>query len=108
MLTTVSRDFIKDELAEWGGQAKIVYRPDDVSTEGPETYKGSMTHLTELLLWGSKCCLPLVREITFHNGEEITEEGLPLVVLFHQSHDTDIVRRFKVSCEQIRAERSEY
>lgn len=27
-------------------------------------------------------CIPLVREITFENAEELTEEGLPFLILF--------------------------
>ena len=28
--------------------------------------------------------MPLVREINFNNAEEITEEGLPLMIMFHK------------------------
>jgi len=28
--------------------------------------------------------VPLVREINFNNAEEITEEGLPLMIMFHK------------------------
>lgn len=83
-----------------------MYHPDDTSMDGLETYKGSLLHFTEMLLWANKCCMPLVREITFENAEELTEEGLPLMILFHKPSDLDIVRRYKISCEQIRAERS--
>lgn len=31
--------------------------------------------------------MPLVREITFQNAEELTEEGLPFMILFKKSDD---------------------
>jgi endoplasmic reticulum resident protein 44 len=49
-------------------------------------------------------CSPLVREITFENAEELTEEGLPFLILFHKPDDeasvkeyTDLVTRELVS-----------
>ncbi|KAF4533117.1 hypothetical protein B566_EDAN003837 [Ephemera danica] len=30
-------------------------------------------------------CVPMVREITFENAEELSEEGLPFLILFHQN-----------------------
>jgi endoplasmic reticulum resident protein 44 len=31
----------------------------------------------------------LVREITFENAEELTEEGLPFLILFRQTNDLE-------------------
>ncbi|KAJ8940497.1 hypothetical protein NQ318_004436 [Aromia moschata] len=39
-------------------------------------------------------CVPLVREITFENAEELTEEGLPFLILFHDSNDKESIKRF--------------
>ena len=40
--------------------------------------------------------MPLVREITFENAEEMTEEGLPFMILFHRpGKDDEIVKKFK-------------
>lgn len=39
-------------------------------------------------------CTPLVREITFENAEELTEEGLPFLILFHHPDDTKSVKEF--------------
>ncbi|KAG8319939.1 Endoplasmic reticulum resident protein 44 [Homalodisca vitripennis] len=99
-------DLVKYELVEANYNAKVVYHPDDTSHEGEEEYKGNLMNFTEMLLWGNKCCIPLVRQITFENAEELTEEGLPLMILFHRSRDVNVVKRFKISCSQIRAERS--
>lgn len=41
-------------------------------------------------------CVPLVREITFENAEELTEEGLPFMILFHRpGKDDETVKKFK-------------
>ena len=37
---------------------------------------------------------PLVREITFQNGEELTEEGLPFAILFYNPADMHSVQQF--------------
>ena len=36
-----------------------------------------------------------VREITFHNAEELTEEGLPFLLLFHNREDTESLDIFE-------------
>jgi len=36
----------------------------------------------------------MVREITFENAEELTEEGLPFLIFFHDPKDTESVKRF--------------
>ncbi|KAB0794661.1 hypothetical protein PPYR_11500 [Photinus pyralis] len=76
-------------------QPIIVYRPDVERTNDlDETYMGQMTNFSELYAWCSERCLPLVREITFENAEELTEEGLPFLILFHHPNDKDSIKRF--------------
>lgn len=36
-----------------------------------------------------------MREITFENAEELTEEGLPFLILFHHPTDTESVKKYK-------------
>lgn len=74
----------------------IVFRPDvALSNERDETFNGSLHNYDELSVWMSDKCVPLVREITFENAEELTEEGLPFLILFYKPGDDDIVKRFK-------------
>ena len=42
--------------------------------------------------WVQEKCNPLVREITFENAEELTEEGLPFLILFHHPDDTTSIK----------------
>lgn len=35
------------------------------------------------------------REITFENAEELTEEGLPFLILFHAPDDTESIKNYK-------------
>jgi endoplasmic reticulum resident protein 44 len=44
--------------------------------------------------WAISKCTPLVREITFENAEELTEEGLPFLILFHAPEDNESIKRY--------------
>lgn len=78
------------------GQPIIVFKPDHATPEiEHETYNGSLIQYDELNAWLTDKCLPLVREITFENAEELTEEGLPFLILFHKPDDVDTVKLYK-------------
>lgn len=78
------------------GHPIIVFRPDvAVSHENDETYTGSPTNLDEFTQWVQKKCIPLVRQITFENAEEFTEEGLPFLILFFRPGDDQTVKDYK-------------
>ena len=53
-----------------------------------------------ILKWVDEQCVPLVREITFNNAEEITEEGLPLMILFHKREATKDVDTFTQAAQR--------
>lgn len=77
------------------GQPIIVFRPNkDRSNDLDETYPGSLTNFDELHVWISEKCVPLVREITFENAEELTEEGLPFLILFHAPDDKENIKKY--------------
>lgn len=77
------------------GQPIIVFRPDkDRSTDLDETYPGSLTNFDELHVWAQEKCVSLIREITFENAEELTEEGLPFLILFHAPDDTENIKKY--------------
>ena len=78
------------------GQALVVFRPDHATPETEhETYNGTLVSYDELNVWLTDKCVPLVREITFENAEELTEEGLPFLILFHKPDDVDSVKLYK-------------
>ena len=58
-------------------------------------YPGDLAQFPFLVQWIHERCVPLVREITFANGEEMTEEGLPLLLLFYHPDDTSVKEVFK-------------
>lgn len=66
-----------------------------LSHENDETYKGGLANFDELNIWVQEKCVPLVREITFENAEELTEEGLPFLILFHNPDDTESIKDYK-------------
>ncbi|OQR75043.1 endoplasmic reticulum resident protein 44-like [Tropilaelaps mercedesae] len=57
-------------------------------------YSGSVVDFDKLKKWSQEKCVPLVREITFENAEELTEEGLPFLILFHHPDDKASVAEF--------------
>jgi len=52
-----------------------------------DVYPGDMADHDELFSWTRNHCNPMVREITFENGEELTEEGLPFLIMFYDPDD---------------------
>ena len=49
------------------------------------------------------------REITFENAEELTEEGLPFLILFHSSDDLESIKNYKTIVEtQLISEKRKY
>jgi len=77
------------------GQSIIAFRPNKArSNEDDETFTGNLKSYDELSAWAADKCTPLVREITFENAEELTEEGLPFLILFHDPEDNESVKRY--------------
>lgn len=58
-------------------------------------YDGALNQYEALYAWANEKCTPLVREITFENAEELTEEGLPFLILFHKPEDTESIKVFE-------------
>jgi len=82
------------------GTPIVVFRPDvALSDENDELFKGSLTNFDELNIWAQQKCVPLVREITFENAEELTEEGLPFLILFHSPDDIQSIKDYKTIVE---------
>jgi len=77
------------------GQSIVAFRPNkDRSAEEDEVFKGNLQTYDEIKAWASDKCSPLVREITFENAEELTEEGLPFLILFHRPDDNESVKEY--------------
>ena len=56
---------------------------------------GRINEQESLFTWSKEKCVPLVREITFANAEELTDEGLPFLILFHKADDHQSVGLFE-------------
>jgi endoplasmic reticulum resident protein 44 len=64
-------------------------------SEGDMVYIGSLTDYENLKTWAGDKCIPLVREITFENAEELTEEGIPFLLLFYNPEDKKSIEEYK-------------
>nr|XP_053645345.1 endoplasmic reticulum resident protein 44-like isoform X1 [Cherax quadricarinatus] len=63
-------------------------------TKEDDAFTGSLLSYDEVSIWATERCIPLVREITFQNAEELTEEGLPFLILFHAPDDTETIKKY--------------
>jgi hypothetical protein len=92
------------------GEPIVVFRADKArSNERDETFTGSLNAYDELSTWVTEKCVPLVREITFENAEELTEEGIPFLILFHKPEDNENVKKFNdVVRNELMSEKSKF
>ncbi|KAK6727839.1 hypothetical protein RB195_005484 [Necator americanus] len=70
----------------------VLYKPPNGQGEMPFT--GNMQDFNTLKQWLTDKCIPLVREITFENAEELTEEGIPFLILFRHPDDKESEKVF--------------
>ena len=76
-------------------QFQLTFKPPrSHAGEADLEYPGSLSSYDELSSWATDKCIPLVREITFENAEELTEEGLPFLILFHKPDDKQTVEAY--------------
>ncbi|GMS99947.1 hypothetical protein PENTCL1PPCAC_22122, partial [Pristionchus entomophagus] len=59
-----------------------------------EPFPQDLANFEQIKTWLTERCVPLVREITFENAEELTEEGLPFLILFKHPDDKDSEKIF--------------
>ena len=70
---------------------------------------GKINEEESLKTWSKEKCMALVREITFENAEELTDEGLPFLILFHRADDHQSVALFeKEVAKQLMNERCSF
>uniref|UniRef100_A0A0N4Z011 Thioredoxin domain-containing protein n=1 Tax=Parastrongyloides trichosuri TaxID=131310 RepID=A0A0N4Z011_PARTI len=92
---------LKDDCEFWLGKDdavksvtgnSIVFHDPDTNDE--QRYTGSLNDYEFLKTWITDKCIPLVREVTFENVEELTEEGLPFLLYFRDPKDTEGDKKF--------------
>ncbi|XP_074644289.1 endoplasmic reticulum resident protein 44-like [Tubulanus polymorphus] len=72
----------------------VTYRPPNTERQD-QSYTGPLENFDSLKNWVQDRCVPLVREITFENAEELTEEGLPFMILFYNPlTDTETIKKY--------------
>jgi len=77
-----------DQAGETGASVEFKSRTEHL------TFEGEINNFDSVKEWAVEHCSPMVREITFENGDELTEEGLPFLIMFHAPDDHDSVREF--------------
>jgi endoplasmic reticulum resident protein 44 len=70
---------------------------------------GLLNNEQSFYIWSNDKCIPLVKEITFENAEELTDEGLPFLILFHHIDDHQSISLFeKEVAKQLMHERGKH
>lgn len=80
---------------------KIHYKEEGSDDNDPKNnYNGQLTDYNTLYAWAYERCTPTVRKITFENAEELTEGGLPFLIIFHKPDDTESVKVFETEVKR--------
>uniref|UniRef100_A0A1I7ZTX3 Thioredoxin domain-containing protein n=1 Tax=Steinernema glaseri TaxID=37863 RepID=A0A1I7ZTX3_9BILA len=64
------------------------------NSDDHQAFNGNFADQDFVKAWVSDKCVPIVRELTFENAEELTEEGLPFLILFRKPGDKETERIF--------------
>ncbi|KAI6214132.1 hypothetical protein M3Y94_00232600 [Aphelenchoides besseyi] len=87
---------LREDCAFWTGTSEalqsvkenqLIFR--DPSTNGEQKFSGNFADYDFVKQWLTDKCIPVVREVTFENVEELTEEGLPFLIYFRDPVNTD-------------------
>ncbi|VDK62364.1 unnamed protein product [Onchocerca ochengi] len=82
---------INEDLKAVNGSMMHFRDPD---TEDEQKFTGNFTDYNYIKQWLTDKCIPLVREVTFENVEELTEEGLPFLLFFRNPENKEGDRKF--------------
>lgn len=74
---------------------RIVFKPQHKSIGAEVPYNANINDSASFASWVKEHCIPLIREITFDNAEEMTEDGLPFVILFYDPSDKTWIEIYK-------------
>ncbi|OZC11051.1 hypothetical protein X798_01877 [Onchocerca flexuosa] len=82
---------INEDLKAVSGSMMHFRDPD---TEDEQKFTGNFTDYNYVKQWLTDKCIPLVREVTFENVEELTEEGLPFLLFFRNPENKEDDKKF--------------
>lgn len=85
--------YVSDESASnsLDGNRLVFIDPD---SQDEQKFSGNFADYDFLKQWVTDKCIPLVREVTFENVEELTEEGLPFLLFFRDPKDKEQDKMF--------------
>lgn len=95
---------IGDQFAGDRANGDVVYYkesgPNSPAGEKVLKYSGVLANYNELYAWAYEKCTPTVRTITFENAEELTEGGLPFLIIFHKTDDKESIKIFEAEVKR--------
>lgn len=77
-------------------KSTVTFRPNLAPLETEQqTFQSNLSDFHSLYEWAKDNILPLLREITFENADEILKEHKPLVLIFYHPEDSELIKQFK-------------
>ncbi|KAH7699896.1 Protein C06A6.5, partial [Aphelenchoides avenae] len=92
---------LREDCAFWVGtnealkamrENMMIFR--DPGTDDEQKFTGNFADYEYVKQWLTDKCIPIVREVTFENVEELTEEGLPFLIFFRDPTDKEADKFF--------------
>lgn len=80
---------------------RVFYRESDSDdNDAKNIFNGDVSNYEQVYAWAHDRCTPTVRTITFENAEELTENGLPFLILFHKPGETESIKVFEAEVKR--------
>lgn len=80
---------------------RVFYRENDSDdNDAKNIFSGDVSNYEQVYAWTHDRCTPTVRTITFENAEELTENGLPFLILFHKPGETESIKVFEAEVKR--------
>lgn len=77
-------------------QSQVLFGPVNATPEVEhEIYDGSFVVYDELHAWLTDKCVPLIRQLTTENTDNIVDEQLPFLILYHRPDDIETIKFFE-------------
>lgn len=83
---------LREDCTFWVASDSAAVQTQGITFVEPDTnekaeFTGNLNDYDYVKTWVTDKCIPLVREVTFENVEELTEEGMPFLIYFRNPND---------------------
>lgn len=87
----------------------VMFCPNKNSVDEEETFTQDLQNFGQLHTWVFEKCVPLIRELTHENDNELRDGGRPVLMLFHAPDDKQSIEQFsQVVLNELHDQKSKY